>query len=229
MVYQYEFDFDYEDILLEIVLVKPDNFNSEKEALAAAEMIEARCVLFPDYIQFFADEAGFRLSDKDRIGFTISFTAKVLNASAKKRLGKPLSSQDIELLKKQGILMDTVFSDQYMISPEDFDPINWPVAEIYQYLLRDNVPRVEYQNQKGFSFEYSSFAVKEVCKDEGVSFGAEDFSLLPADAPKGLAIGTPGYGMSFSAKRAATRSFLNYAEDEIIILDPEGAYMSGRD
>ena len=42
-----------------------------------------------------------------------------------------------------------------MISPQDFESIDWPVAKVYQYLSRNH------RNKKGFSFEYSSFSIKE--------------------------------------------------------------------
>ncbi len=165
MVFNYIFDLNYEDISLDITLPTPIEHKNEEDANQMASELKISLVLFPQYmILTDGNNNSLTYLDRDKDYFKIS----KLKVECIKRLGKPLSPNDITQLQEKDMLESVIFSNKYMINPIlDYEVVEWTIGELYQYLMRYWLPKVEYNSQKGFSFDCLACGVSPVKKWKG--------------------------------------------------------------
>lgn len=80
---------------------------------------------------------------------------EVLKESKKEKLGKPLSIECIEHLREIGTLEDVIFSDEYIISPSDYEIAKENLNQLYNRLSRK-------YRKECFLMETSSYGVEPI-------------------------------------------------------------------
>ncbi len=86
----------------------------------------------------------------------------VMTEECAKRMGKPLSPEDIADLTKKGELLNVVFSTAYITDiDKDYREVDWTIADFHIWLSGLTKPDSIVDGQAGFSFESSSFGVVE--------------------------------------------------------------------
>jgi len=156
--YQYTYTFDYNtcDVSLSAEITLPQFFkhNNDKEASHAADELNVRFILLNDsaVIKYLNNEV---VADKNTPWVKIT----KLKDGRRKTMGQPLSVDDITRLKKMGILEETLFSKEYILSEKDYEPIEFSPAHVYQSLCAV----ANHQNfgvSSGFNFEKIAYGVR---------------------------------------------------------------------
>ena len=167
MKYIVSFDLDYEDITVEITLPSSIECDCEEEANQKACDMVNHFVLFPRcMILWDTNDNSYSWIDSEKEYFIVTqkkyLIITQMKAECKKRLGNPLSPDDVKKLQSEGKLQSTIFSESYMINPvDDYEVVNWTLRELYQYLLSKWKPNIRFASQMGFSFECPSYMVKQ--------------------------------------------------------------------
>ena len=120
----------------------------------------------------FSDYLSVMLSDSTELARIYShrkekYTIRKLKESKKETMGRPLSPDDIEELKKDGTLEDVILSDTYMTDCNDYETFGGTLFDLYGILANKYAPTVSqpYEEKKtGFSLSCLSYGVTELMK-----------------------------------------------------------------
>lgn len=122
----------------EMTIKIPDwiEYESETEAHKRNEETTVFALLTADAIFLFYEGSIQRIYPKEREIYEFS----VLDEDAYNRLGPPLSPDDINVLIEKGELEFVVFSDQYMVTEDDYMDFIGDSCDAYKELIKKSEP-----------------------------------------------------------------------------------------
>lgn len=161
--YRYTQIFDYNtsglNLMVTITLPEARTHKNEKEALKSA----ASSGMF-----FLTPTRGVFCSAKSTVVFddpSEYLTVEKMKNEKILQTGKPLSPEDISTLNQKGVLESVVFSNNYCITPDDYEEIAFNAGELFENLRQHSTPQSRYVGadleREVFVFENIAYGVKE--------------------------------------------------------------------
>lgn len=148
--YRLIFGLQYEAWEIHIEVPEKEMFASQKKAEESAEKADTLAFLTENGIYLLYGKNVYEIVGNENI--LCEFYQ--MKPEVFERLGPPLAPEDIDQLIREDRLEETIFSDHYMITENDFEKKDCSIQKLYLEILRKYTPGAfpylpEYPEKKG--------------------------------------------------------------------------------
>lgn len=174
--FRISFGLQYEAWQLLIRLPDWEMYESEAQAKRETEETMVSVLLTADAIFLFYGESVQKILPQQQELYTFSF----IRDEAYRRLGPPLSAEDIDRLVEKGELETVLFSDQYILTENDYQEYEGNLCQVFRELKRNWEPKHRMKETKeypqdskkaGYLFESIWYQVEEIRCRSGGGYG----------------------------------------------------------
>lgn len=141
-------------------------FESREQALKYGETAVVSVVLTAEAIFLLLNGNEEKILPMQTEAYRFSF----LKEKAYDRLGPPLSPDDIDCLVELGELESVLFSEQYILTEDDYQEFSGTLSQAFQRMAKEYTPS-DWEQGEGYLFEGIWYQAEEWNLGKGDGFG----------------------------------------------------------